>query len=246
MTKNKEQRSGPTDAMVLAAGLGTRMRPITDLKPKPLVEVGGRTLIDHVLDRLAEAGVERATVNVHHHAEQMEAHLAGRTAPAIAIQDERAVLLDSGGGVARALAGLRGDAVFVLNADTFWLDGASRNLDNLARAWDESRMDALLLVAALTASVGFDGAGDFSFTPDGRLRRRPERQVTPFAYAGVAIMARRAFEGAPDGPFSLNRLWNAAIARDRLFGVRLDGLWLHVGTPQAIVEAEEAIARSAA
>lgn len=238
--------SRPTDAMVLAAGLGTRMRPITDTKPKPLVEVGGRTLIDHVLDRLETAGVKRAVVNVHHHAEQMEAHLTARAAPKVAISDERGALLDSGGGVVKALPLLEGDAFFILNADTFWLDGASRNLARMAAFWEPARMDALLLVAALTASVGFDGAGDFSMSPDGRLRRRPERQVTPFAYAGVAIMARSAFAGAPEGPFSLNRLWNAAIEADRLFGMRLDGLWLHVGTPQAIVEADEAIARSVA
>lgn len=238
--------SAPTDAMVLAAGLGTRMRPITDVKPKPLVEVGGKTLIDHVLDKLAEGGLAKAVVNVHHHADQMEAHLAGRDAPAIEISDERETLLDSGGGVVKALPRLAGDAIFILNADTFWLDGASRNISRMRDVWDPSRMDALLLVAALTASVGFDGAGDFFLSQDGRLRRRPEREVTPFAYAGVAIMSRKTFEGAPEGPFSLNRLWNNAIEAERLFGLRLDGLWLHVGTPQAILEAEEAIAASAA
>lgn len=238
--------TGPTDAMVLAAGLGTRMRPITDTKPKPLVEVGGRALIDHVLDRLADANVAKAVVNVHHHAEQMEQHLAGRKKPAVEISDERETLLDSGGGVVKALPLLSGDAIFILNADTFWLDGAARNLDRMRASWDPARMDALLLVAALTASVGFDGAGDFFMAQDGRLTRRPERQVTPFAYAGVAIMSRAAFDDAPEGPFSLNRLWNRAIETDRLYGLRLDGLWLHVGTPQAIVEAEEAIAASVA
>ncbi|MFC3694549.1 nucleotidyltransferase family protein [Chenggangzhangella methanolivorans] len=232
--------------MVLAAGLGTRMRPITDSKPKPLVEVGGKTLVDHVLDKLAEGGIAKAVVNVHHHADQMEAHLAGRTSPAIEISDERDRLLDSGGGVVKALPRLAGDAVFILNADTFWLDGASQNVERMREVWDPARMDALLLVAALTASVGFDGAGDFFLSQDGRLRRRPEREVTPFAYAGVAIMSRAAFANAPEGPFSLNRLWNEAIEADRLFGLRLDGLWLHVGTPQAILEAEEAIAASAA
>ena len=238
--------SGPTDAMVLAAGLGTRMRPITDVKPKPLVEVAGKTLVDHVLDKLAEAGVARAVVNVHHHADQMEAHLAARRTPEIIVSDERDALLDSGGGVVRALPRLRGEAIFILNADTFWLDGASSNLRRMSESWNPDKMDALLLVAALTSSVGFDGAGDFVFSNDGRLRRRPERTVTPFAYAGVAIMARACFEGAPEGPFSLNRLWNRAIEADRLFGMRLDGMWLHVGTPQAIAEAEEAIAQSAA
>lgn len=235
----------PSDAMVLAAGLGTRMRPITDTRPKPLVEVAGRALIDHVLDRLAEAGVARAAVNVHHHAEQMERHLKARAAPAILVSDERDRLMDSGGGVAKALPRLQGDAIFVLNSDTFWIDGASSNLARMAAQWDPERMDSLLLVAALTSSVGFDGAGDFNLTPDGKLRRRAERQVSPFAYAGVAIMSRASFAEVPDGPFSLNRLWNRAIERDRLFGLRLDGMWLHVGTPQAIVEADEAILRSA-
>jgi MurNAc alpha-1-phosphate uridylyltransferase len=234
-----------TDAMVLAAGLGTRMRPITDTRPKPLVEVGGRTLLDYGLDQLEKAGVPRAVVNVHHHADQMEAHLSGRRAPEVTISDERERLMDSGGGVARALPLLNGEAFLILNADTFWIDGASSNLERMIAFWDPSRMDALLLVAALTASVGYDGAGDFSFATDGRLARRDERQVTPFAYAGAAIMPRAAFDGAGDEPFSLNRLWDKAIERDRLFGWRLDGLWLHVGTPQAIAEAEEAIRASA-
>lgn len=233
-----------TDAMVLAAGLGTRMKPITDTLPKPLVPVGGRTLLDHALDRLERAGVAHAVVNVHHHAGQVEAHVAARSAPRITVSDEREALLDSGGGVVKALPQLSGDAFLILNADTFWLDGARSNLARMMDVWDPSAMDALLLVAALTSSVGFDGAGDFSFSPDGRLKRRAERQVTPFAYAGVAIMPRAAFADAPEGPFSLNRLWNRAIERDRLFGLRLDGLWLHVGTPQAIAEAEEAIAHA--
>lgn len=235
-----------TDAMVLAAGLGTRMRPITDTRPKPLVNVSGRALIDHALDRLEQAGVARAVVNVHHHADQMEAHLKARPQPEIAVSDERARLLDSGGGVAHALPLLNGEAFFILNADTFWIDGARSNLARMAEMWDPARMDALLLVAALTSSVGFDGAGDFAFATDGRLTRRPERQVTPFAYAGAAIMPRSAFEGWDGEPFSLNRLWTAAIERGRLHGLRLDGLWLHVGDPGAITEAERAIALSAA
>lgn len=235
-----------TDAMVLAAGLGTRMKPITDTRPKPLVSVAGRTLLDHALDRLAQAGVARAVVNVHHHADQMEAHLEGRTEPEIVVSDERARLMDSGGGVVRALPKLRGEAFFIVNADTFWIDGARLNLTRMAETWDPERMDALLMVAALTASVGFDGAGDFTLSPDGRLARRGERQVTPFAYAGVAIMPRSSFEALGEEPFSLNRLWNEAIERDRLYGLRLDGVWLHVGTPEAIVEAEQAIALSVA
>lgn len=238
--------SAITDAMVLAAGLGTRMKPITDTLPKPLVRVGGETLLDHALGQLSRAGIERAVVNVHHHAEQMEAHLAGRSSPSVTISDEREALMDSGGGVVKALPLLNGDAFLILNADTFWIDGASSNLARMLAFWNPETMDGLLLLAALTASVGYDGAGDFAFSTDGRITRRPERQVTPFAYAGAAIMPRRAFDGAPDGPFSLNRLWNTAIENDRLFGLRLDGLWLHVGTPQAIADAEEAYAASAA
>lgn len=228
-------------AMVLAAGLGTRMRPITDRIPKPLVEVAGKTLLDHVLDPLAEAGVRRAVVNVHHLADQIEAAVAGRSAPAVVISDERAQILDSGGGVTRALPHL-GETFLLRNADSFWTDRAASNLSRMIAAFDPARMDTLLLLAAMEASVGFDGAGDFFLGADGRLTRRGGADRAPYAYAGAAIMRKADFAGRADGEvFSLNALWNASLAAGRLHGLVLDGLWLHVGTPEAIGEAERAI-----
>jgi N-acetyl-alpha-D-muramate 1-phosphate uridylyltransferase len=236
----------PAHAMVLAAGLGTRMRPMTDSMPKPLVPVAGKPLIDYVLDKIAEAGVGTAVVNVHYFADQIEKHLAGRTVPRIVISDERARLLDTGGGVRAALPLLGGGPFFLLNSDTLWIEGVRHNLEQLARAFDERRMDALLLLAATTASVGYAGRGDFSMNPDGVLRRRGERDVVPFVYAGAALLSPRLFEGAPDGPFSLNRLFDRAIDAGRLCGARLEGVWMHVGTPEAVAAAEAAIVASAA
>jgi N-acetyl-alpha-D-muramate 1-phosphate uridylyltransferase len=232
-------------AMVLAAGLGTRMRPITDRIPKPLVEVAGRTMLDRVLDPLAEAGVETAVVNVHHLAGQIEAAVKHRTRPAIVISDERQALLDSGGGVAKALADL-GEAFLIRNADSFWLDRDRSNIARLIEAFDPQRMDALLLLAPLAGSVGFDGPGDFSCDGEGRLARRGDQPRAPFAYAGAAIMQARDFAGRGAGEvFSLNGLWDRSIARGRLFGLPIDGVWLHVGTPEAIGAAEAAIAAHA-
>lgn len=231
-------------AMVLAAGLGSRMRPITDRIPKPLVAVAGKTLLDHVLDPLAEAGVTRAVVNVHHLADQIEAAVAGRSRPAVVISDERKAILDSGGGVARALPHL-GETFLIRNADSFWTDSGPSNLTRMIEAFDPARMDTLLLLAILEGSVGFDGAGDFFRDADGRLTRRGEAPRAPFAYAGAAIMRKADFAGRGDGEvFSLNALWNASLAQGRLFGLVLDGLWLHVGTPDAIGAAERAIAGS--
>ena len=240
------RRNGPTTAMVLAAGLGKRMLPITEQTPKPLVRVYGRTLLDHALDALARVGVETAVVNVHHLADQVEAHLADRETPRIVISDERERLMDSGGGVARALPHLGDQPFFVLNADSFWLEGFKPNLANLAGHWNDATMDVLLLVTGMANSIGYSGAGDFTMDPEGRLARRGERHVAPFAYAGAAIMHPRLFNDLPDGPFSLNLLFDRAIENERMYGIRLDGLWLHVGTPEGIHEAEEAIARSAA
>ena len=236
----------PQTAMVLAAGLGKRMLPITEKMPKPLVRVHGKTLIDHSLDALAAAGVKQAVVNVHHHADQLESHLAGRSEPRIVISDERGALLESGGGVAKALPLIGTEPFYILNADTFWVEGYRPNLLHLAEQWDGERMDMLLLLASTPMAVGYGGAGDFTMDSDGRLARRKERQVAPFAYAGAAIANPAIFTGLPDGPFSLNLLFDRAIEEGRLFGIRLDGLWLHVGTPDSIAEAEEAIARSTA
>ncbi|MFN3349756.1 nucleotidyltransferase family protein [Pseudorhodoplanes sp.] len=236
----------PQTAMVLAAGYGERMRPLTNTKPKPLVEVSGRPLLDHVLDRLAQAGVATAVVNVHYLADQIEAHVAKRTAPRIVISDERDKLLDTGGGVVKALP-LLGNAPFLLvNSDSIWLDGTRSNLQRLAAAFDPARMDALLLLAPSATSIGYAGRGDFAMAPDGRLRPRAEREVTPFVYAGAAIFSPALFRNAPQGPFSLNRLFNEAAEAERLFGLRLDGIWMHVGTPDAIALAERAILQSAA
>lgn len=236
----------PRTAMVLAAGLGTRMRPITERMPKALVRVCGKALVDHALDALDSVGIEKAVVNVHHLADQMEAHLAGRKRPQVVIQDERAGLLDSGGGIARALPELGDGPFFVLNADSFWVEGYGANLSSLSRQWDGTCMDGLLLLAGMTNSIGYGGAGDFTMDGVGRLQRRTERRVAPFAYAGAAILHPRLFSDIPDRPFSLNLLFDRALERERLFGLRLDGLWLHVGTPEAIIEAEQAVARSAA
>lgn len=228
--------------MVLAAGLGQRMRPITASLPKPLVPVGGRALIDHALDRLTEAGIGRAVVNVHHLPDLIETHLGARREPAIAISDERDRLLETGGGVKRALPLLGDDPFLLLNSDSLWLEGPQSNLMRLKAAWDPGIMDMLLLVAVAATSLGYDGLGDFVMDPDGRLERRGERQVAPFVYAGVAVLKPELFADTPDGAFSLNLLFDRAIAAGRLFGLRLDGQWLHVGTPASIAAADQHLA----
>jgi MurNAc alpha-1-phosphate uridylyltransferase len=234
----------PKTAMVFAAGLGLRMRPITATTPKPLVKVGGKALIDHCLDRFAEAGVERAIVNVHYLADQIEAHLAGRRRPEIIISDERARLLDQGGGVKRALPVI-GDAPFFLcNTDAFWLEGPRSNLKRLVAAWDPDRMDAALLVAATVSAAGVDWPGDFSMSPDGWLVKRQEREVAPYVYAGIGLIKPDFFRGRAEDAFRLAPIFFEAAAKGRLYGVRLDGVWLHVGYPDAIAEAERAIDRS--
>lgn len=231
-------------AMVLAAGLGTRMRPLTDTRPKPLVPVDGRPLLDHVLLRLKHGGVREAIVNVHYLAEQIEAHLAPAAIMPASISDERAQILDSGGGVKNVLAAFGGKPFLLANSDTIWIEGATNNVGRMVEMWDPRRMDILLLLAALSSSIGFDGKGDFSADGNGVLTRRREGETVPFAYAGVAIFKPELFDGTPDGPFSLNRLFDAAIAKRRLYGMRLDGQWMHVGTPQSVLDAEALIAAS--
>jgi MurNAc alpha-1-phosphate uridylyltransferase len=238
--------SAPRHAMVLAAGKGERMRPITEHMPKPLVRVAGKAMLDHVLDRLAAAGVEHAVVNVHYLADQIEKHLAGRAHPRITISDERGTLLDTGGGVVKALPLLGSAPFFHVNSDTLWIDGVTPNLDRLAAAFSPATMDALLLLAPIATSIGYPGRGDFIMTADGQLQRRPEREVAPFVYAGAAILRPQLFKGAPEGAFSLTTLFDRAAATGRLHGLRLEGVWMHVGTPDAIGEAEAAILASAA
>jgi len=235
----------PKTAMVLAAGRGVRMRPLTDTMPKPLVPVAGKPLLDHGLDRLAEAGVERAVVNVHYFGEQIIDHVENRAEPKVIISDERGVLLDTGGGVVKALPVLGGEPFFHLNADTIWIDGVQSNLARLAEAFDASKMDALLLLAPTAGSIGYSGRGDFTMLPNGRLSRHPERDIAPFVYAGAAILTPGMFKAAPAGAFSLTKLFDRAADADRLYGLRLEGLWMHVGTPDAIPAAEAAIKASA-
>ena len=227
--------TAPKTAMVLAAGLGTRMRPLTNDRPKALVEVGGRALVDHVLDRLAEAGVERAVVNVHWFADRLEAHLAARgRGPEVVISDERSELLETGGGLKKAHPLLGDEPVFVANIDSVWTDRGDRPwAEELVRLWDPVKMDACLLLARREGAIGFEGDGDFFLADDGRLTFRGEAASAPFAYMGVHITRPDYADGGPDGPFSLSPLWRASAAAGRLYGCVLDGDWMHVGDPQA-------------
>lgn len=237
---------GPERAMVLAAGLGTRMHPLTARMPKPMVPVEGRPLLDHVLDRLAAAGVETAVVNIHHFADQIASHVQDRGRPRIVLSDEREQILGTGGGVAKALPHLGEHPFFHVNSDTIWIEGPRPNLDRLAAAFDPARMDALLLLAPTATSIGYDGRGDYGMAADGVLSRRSERDVAPFVYAGAAILSPAMFADAPAGAFALTKLFDRAEAAGRLHGLRLEGAWMHVGTPDAIAAAENAIRASAA
>lgn len=230
--------------MVLAAGLGTRMRPITDTLPKPLIPVAGKALIDYILGYCRAANVERAVVNVHYLAEQMEAHLKDVTSPQIVISDERAALLDSGGGVKMALPYLGQNPFFIMNADAIWVDGPYPSLIRLSDHWNPQTMDILLLLAHTSSATGWGNRGDFAMDQTGRLTRANKNEITPFVYAGAGIWKPELFADRPD-VFSLNRLFDEAIDKGRLHGLRLDGVWMHVGTPDAIPEAEKAIIRSA-
>lgn len=228
-------------SMVLAAGLGTRMRPLTDALPKPLVRLGGRALIDHALDRLADAGVSRAVVNVHHKADQIEAHLAARSRPRVIVSDERGQLLETGGGIKKALP-LLGAAPFIVhNSDSVWHETKGSNIARLLAAWDDGKMDCLLMLVLASACIGYSGKGDFSLEADGRIRRRRPDEVAPYVFMGVHIVHPRLYEGTPEGAFSQNLVWNKALLQGRAYGVRMEGLWMHVGTPEALAEAEAAM-----
>jgi N-acetyl-alpha-D-muramate 1-phosphate uridylyltransferase len=222
----------PATAMVLAAGLGTRMRPITDTLPKPLVEIGGRTLLDHAIDRLALVGVERVVVNVHYKAEMVVAQLAAREEPPIAISRE-AELLETGGGVAHALP-LLGDWFFVVNSDVLWLDGKDYALARLAATFDAATMDAVLLLQRTVTAVGYEGNGDYFLDPLGTPRRRREREVAPFLFSGVQLLHRRLFDGIEERRFSLNRVYDRAERSGRLRAIVHDGEWYHIGTPEGL------------
>jgi len=244
-----------TSAVVLAAGFGKRMRPLTDVVPKPLVRLAGRPLLDHVLDGLAAGGIVDAVVNGHYLADQIEQHLVRRNAlgaaPRLTFSDERAEILDTGGGVVRATRLLADRPFVVHNSDSVWIESTTcdvrgkRNLDRLVAGFDAERMDCLLLLAPAEGSLGYQGRGDFDLATDGRLVRREPGQSAAFVFAGASIAHRGLLQGAPDGPFSLVTLWNAAIARGRAYGVRLQGLWMHVGDIDALAQAEAAIDRAA-
>lgn len=229
-------------AMVLAAGLGVRMRPLTDDKPKPMVELAGRTLLDRALDRLFEAGVRRAVVNTHYKAEVIHRHLGDRDDIVLSHEEAR---LETGGGVSRALPHFGDDPFFVVNSDAVWLDGPVPALTRLAEAWDDAAMDALLLLQPVGAATGYEGSGDYHRTAEGTLRRRDKDGTAPYLFAGVQILHPRLFARVPDGAFSLNILYDRAQAAGRLFGLEHDGEWFHVGTPEELARTEEIFAQRA-
>jgi MurNAc alpha-1-phosphate uridylyltransferase len=229
-------------AMILAAGLGTRMRPLTNDRPKPLVKVRGKALIDHAIDRLVRAGVETIAVNVHYRAEMLKEHLSKRSDVEIRISDETDALLDSGGGIAKVLSWFEGEPFFTHNSDSIWVEGTGHALEKMKARWDADVMDALMMLAPTVTSVCYEGRGDFMMDADGRLARVAEQRVAPFVWSGVQIVHPRLFTDLPGRKFSINRLWDRAIDRERLFGLRLDGVWMHIDRPEAIKEAEAYLA----
>ena len=232
----------PHTAMIMAAGLGKRMRPLTATKPKPLIEVAGKPLLDHVLDRLRTAGVRKVVVNVHYLADAVEAHLASRKHGLdVAISDERKLLMETGGGLIQAEPLIEADPFLAINSDNLWVDGPADTLKLLASHWDEERMDALLLLVPLARAQNHRGMGDFHMRRDGRLRRRQRSHVAPFVFTGVQMLSKRLLREAPEGPFSTNVLWNRAIAEGRCFGAVHQGLWFDVGNPKAISLTEAAL-----
>lgn len=227
----------------MAAGLGTRMRPLTNDRPKPMIIVGGKPLIDHAIDRLIATGVKLIIVNVHYRAEMLIEHLMRRSdGTKIVISEETDELLGTGGGVAKALPNFEGKPFFIHNSDSIWLEGFGHALDRMIARWNPEAMDALLLMASLSATIGYEGVGDFMMDADGRLARVPEGRVSPFAFPGVQIVHPRLFDNPPKGAFSTNVLWDRSIAKGRLFGIRLDGMWMHIGTADALAEAEAFLA----
>jgi MurNAc alpha-1-phosphate uridylyltransferase len=234
----------PEVAMVMAAGLGKRMRPLTATRPKPLIEIAGKPLLDHCLDRLRAAGVRKAVVNVHYLPDALEAHLKNRVQGIdIVVSDERKQLLETGGGLVKALPMIDADPFIAVNSDNLWIDGPVDSLKLLASTWDEARMDALLLLVPLALAHCHKGQGDFHMSADGALRRRKPGTVAPFVYTGIQMVSKRLLAGElPEGPFSTNLLWDRAIAKGRLFGMVHQGLWFDVGEPGNIKAAEERLA----
>jgi MurNAc alpha-1-phosphate uridylyltransferase len=237
---NKLRDPMPQRAMILAAGLGERMRPLTDNLPKPLIEVGGRSLIETILDRLEAAGVSEVVINLHYLGEMIEAQLAGRQRPRIVFSREE-TRLETGGGVSKALPLLGTDPFFAINGDVCWLDGCTAALRRMADAWNDAEMDALLLMHPTVSAVGYDGPGDFILSPEGRLRRRREREVTPFVFSSIQMFHPRIFDDTPEGPFSHNLIYDKAAETGRLWGLRHDGKWFHIGTPENLRDVEDAL-----
>ena len=229
-------------AMVMAAGMGKRMRPLTATMPKPMVRVAGKPLIDHALDRLADSGVSRAVVNVHYLADALEAHVLERQVPKVVISDERDELLETGGGLIKAQDELP-DPFFCLNADNIWLDGPKSGFHDLSARWNPDEMDALLLLVSHARAENFVGKGDFHMDPHGRLTRRKSGRIAPFIYTGIQLVSKRLLREAPEGKFSTNILWNRAMEEGRLFGISFTGLWFEVGTPEAIAPTQDALKR---
>ncbi len=227
-------------AMVMAAGLGKRMRPLTATQPKPLVRVAGKALIDHTLDRLADAGITDAVVNVHYLAEALEAYVLQRESPRITISDERDALLETGGGMVAARSSLP-DPFFCLNSDNIWLDGVQNSFVQLSQQWNADRMDALLLLSPHTNARNFVGPGDFHMDALGMLSRRRSGRIAPFIYTGIQLVSHRLLRDAPEGRFSTNILWNRAMDEGRLYGTAFAGQWFEVGTPAAIKPTEKAL-----
>ncbi len=231
----------PRIAMVLAAGLGLRMRPLTLDRPKALVEVRGRTLIDRTLDRLRAAGIRKVVVNLHHKANSLKRHLSERGDLDILYSDESEQLLETGGGVRKALGLLGDDPFLVLNSDVIWLDAQTASFQRMAAFWDDARMDALLMLHPTVSAIGYEGLGDFHLDPVGRLIRREERHVAPLVFMGVQMLHPRVFRGSPEGAFSLNRIYDKAAEEGRLYGLRHEGLWMDVGSPAGLRAAELAL-----
>ena len=233
----------PTRAMIMAAGLGTRMRPLTNDRPKPMVKVAGKPLIDHAIDRLVAAGVTTIAVNVHYRAELLKEHLRRRSdGVKIHISEETDELLGTGGGVVKAMQYFEEEPFFIHNSDSIWIEGFGHALDRMISRWNPQEMDGLLLMASLVSTIGYEGAGDFMMDSDGRLARLPEARVSPFAFPGVQIVHPRLFANPPKGAFSTNIVWDRAIEMGRLFGIRLDGTWMHIGTAEALAESEAFLA----
>lgn len=232
----------PRTAMIMAAGLGKRMRPLTATKPKPLIAVAGKALLDHVLDRLRGAGVKKVVVNVHYLADAVEAHLASRKhGLEVVISDERKLLMETGGGLVQAADLIDSDPFLAINSDNLWIDGPADTLKLLASHWDDKKMDALLLLVPLARAQNHRGIGDFHMDRQGRLRRRDKSRVAPFVFTGIQILSKRLLRDAPTGPFSTNVLWNRAIAEGRCFGAVHQGLWFDVGTPASVRATESAL-----